>query len=242
MPLLPASTTSRERSQMPHPGENARGCGSGLDNEPTDARRLAAKHDIDHAIRGPSLTLATVDDKASRASAVERRRRSPDGLRASGPQPTSLSLTSLVAIEPTSKDGRSERGLAGDEDMRRNLDRPECPPDPLEIRLVGDALMPQELRPGTRRGVGEVLNGPLCLSMPARGWLVRRLPEKGEATVTMPEQDQVAPAPTSAAASPRTRRMSSSSGRKPRFSTAEGERPPSCERGRPNHRRMPNSL
>jgi len=186
--------------------------------------------------------LATVDDKASRASGFERRRRSPDGLGASGPQATSLSMTSWVAIEPTSKDGRIERGLAGNEDMRRNLDRPKSPPDPLEIRFVGDALMPQELRPGTRGGIGEVLNWPLSLSMPARGRLVRRLPEKGEATVAMPEQNQVAPAPTSAAASPRTRRTSSSSGLQPRFSTTEGERPASCERGRSNHRRMPNSL
>lgn len=63
-------------------------------------------------------------------------------------------------------------------------------PDSRQVGRVGDFLVTEELRPGAVRGVGEVLRRAFTWSVPARGWLGSVFPEKGPATVGVPEPDR----------------------------------------------------
>ena len=224
---------------MLHSTEDAhRGCAR-FDGRPADAVGLAAEERVHFAVPWRALVLAAVDYPASGAPLRKRCRGRFQGLGAERAESTSLLAAGFIAREAAPKDPRAGRWLPDYQFGYRNVDAPKCALDAIEIGFLTDILVPQELGPGSVGRVGQVLNGAFPLAVPTSRRLIRGLPEKRKAAIAIAKEDQVAPAPRSAAARARTCRTPWSSGPQPFFSRARGARPRSCARGRSNHRRMP---
>ena len=123
-----------------------------------------------------------------------------------------------------------------------DLHRPQRPLDALEIVLVGDVLMPQELRPRANRSVRQVLHRALPDWMPSGRRLRGSLPQEGIPAVAVPIGDHVAIGDSSADARPRTCCGPGSSGSQSPDSNSAGDRPSRADLARPNQRRTPKSL
>lgn len=122
------------------------------------------------------------------------------------------------------------------------FDCPKAAGDAGQVDRVGDFFVPEEFCPRAVRTVGQVLTRAFARAVPSRRRLVRCLPEERKPGVSMPEADHGAPAPVNAEASRATAAPESLSISKCEPITAAGLWPSSADRGRENHRRMPNSL
>lgn len=68
-----------------------------------------------------------------------------------------------------------------------NVEGPKTSLNPSELRGVGDFLMTNEFRPGSIRGVGEVVRWPLTVIVPARSRLGDFLPKERPAAIAVSE-------------------------------------------------------
>lgn len=211
-----------------------------LDDRPADqVRTPSEQHDDPRRVRRARLHAA-VDHVTPRAVRLERSGRSHETAGATGAQSFGFAPAPWIRSGPAAK--RSIRKRRTRFGQLRDVDRPHRPANPLEVRGIGDLLVAKELRPGTGGSVGEVVRRTTSGLVPSPRRLGGALPHEGPARVRVAEDDHVAGEPASEEASSRTRFGPSSSGVQWRASRAAGFLPPSADRGRANHRRMPMSL
>lgn len=216
------------------------------DPRPTGPRRPThqvgppPEQDEDPPVLGLGRLLAAVDyetpGRPPRQSSTRRGQPGCPPPSHAGSVPTTGRIRPQVALQDISPKARTNLG------HRPDLDTPQTPVDSLELGGVGDLLVTQELGPRSVGGVGQVVNRPLPLVMPAGGRLVGGLPKEREAPIDVAIGDQVDPKLSNDRDSPRTARGPGSSGSQSPVSTASGDRPSSAVRGRPNHRLTPKSL